>query len=169
MENKPKTLPEAKNIFEKLKTDRKSVLFSEEKKRQTAIKKAKKSSYSKDNLLLKLINLIENDIDEISKTNQIPTRTDYVEKRDIDRSILYSFDGPFQLVHADVADLQFLGKSATVPRNVLLVVDLYSSKVYVYPVRSRKQILQKLNQFFDEIKNKRKKMCDCKCTMNSNR
>ena len=42
MENKPETLQEAKNIFEKLKTDPKSVLFSEEKNRQTATEKAKK-------------------------------------------------------------------------------------------------------------------------------
>ena len=83
MENKPKTLQEAKNIFEKLKTDPKSVLFSEEKIDKRLLKKLKKSSYGKDNLLLKLINLVENDIDQINKTNQIPTRTDYVEKRKI--------------------------------------------------------------------------------------
>ena len=43
------------------------------------------------------------------------------------------------------------------PRYVLLVVDLYSSKVYVYPMRSRKQILQKMKLFYDEVKNTRKK------------
>ena len=58
--------------------------------------------------MLKLINPAENDINQINKTKQIPTRTDYVEKREIDRSTLYSFDGPFQLVHADVANLDFL-------------------------------------------------------------
>ena len=116
MENKPKTLQEAKNIFEKLKTGPKSVLFSEEKLDKRLLKKLKKSSYGKDNLLLKLINLVENDIDQINKTNQIPTRTDYVEKREIDRSTLVS----------------------------------------ISPMRSGKQILQKLNQFCDEIKSKRK-------------
>ena len=141
MENKPKTLQEAKNIFEKLKTDPKSVLFSGEKIDKRLLKKLKKSSYGKDNLLLKLINLVENDIDQINKTNQIPTKTDHVEKREIDRSTLYSFDGPFQHVHADVANLKFLRKLATVPRYALLSVDLYSSKVYIYPMRSRKQIL----------------------------
>ena len=84
MENKPKTLQEAKNIFEKLKTGPKSVLFSEEKLDKRLLKMLKKSSYGKDNLLLKLINLVENNIDQINKTNQIPTRTDYVEKREID-------------------------------------------------------------------------------------
>ena len=83
-------------------------MFSEEKIDKRLLKKLKKSSYGKDNLLLKLKNLAENDISQINKTNQIPTRTDYVEKREIDRSTLYSFDGPFQLVHADVANLDFL-------------------------------------------------------------
>ena len=38
-----------------------------------------------------------------------------------------------------------------------MAVDLYSSKVYVYPMQSRKQTLQKLNHFYDERKNKSKK------------
>ena len=75
--------------------------------------------------------------------------------KNIDRSILYSFDGPFQLIHADVGNLEFLGKNATIPRYILLAVDLDSSKVYVYPMKSRKQILQKMKLFYDEIKNKK--------------
>ena len=112
------------------------------------MKKLKKSSYAKDNLLLKLINLAEQ---KINDENQPKKR----EKREIDRSILHSFHGPFQLVHADVGNLEFLGKGAEVPRYALLVVDLYSSNVYVYPMRLRKQILQKLNQFYNEVKDKR--------------
>ena len=80
----------------------------------------------------------------------------YVEKREIDRSNLYSFNGPFQLLHADIGNLESVGKNATVPKYVLLLVDLYSSKVYVYPMRSRKQILQKMKLFYDEVKEKRK-------------
>ena len=77
----------------------------------------------------------------------MPIRLDYVEKREIDRSAPYSFDGPFQLFHADVVNLEFLGKSASVPNYDLLIVDLNSSKVYVYPMRSRKQIHKNLNNF----------------------
>ena len=122
------------------------------------LKKLKKSYYSKDKLLLKLISLIENYIDHINKTkeDQIPERLDYVEKREIDRSILYSFDGPFRLIHADVANLEFLGKSATAPNYALLIVDLYSSKVYVYLMHSRKQIIKRLEKFYKEVQNKRK-------------
>ena len=71
MENKTKALQEAKSIFENLKTDTKNVLFSEEKLNMRLLKKLKKSSYSKDKLLLKTINLIENDIDQINKTKKI--------------------------------------------------------------------------------------------------
>ena len=87
---------------------------------------------------------------------KIPTSADFIKKWEIDRSTLYSFDELFQLVHADVENLEFLGSSATTPRYVFLSVDLYSWKVHVYPMRSRKQILQKIALFYDEIKNKRK-------------
>ena len=73
--------------------------------------------------MLKIIYLVENNLNNEEK---IPTRVDYIEKTEIDRPILYSFDGPFQLIHADMGNLEFLGKSATTPRYVLLIVDLYS-------------------------------------------
>ena len=152
MEDEKKLLQKAKNIFENLKTDSNSVLFSEEKIDNRLIKKLKKSKYAKDSLLLKLLGIVEQSIDDEEK---IPTRVDYIEKREIDRSTLYSFDGSFQLIHADLVNLEFLAKSATAPRYVLLAVDLYSSKVCFYPMRSRKQILQKLKQFYEDIKNKR--------------
>ena len=151
MEDEKKLLQKAKNIFKNLKTDPNSVLFSEEKIDSRLLKKLKKSKYVKDSLLLKLIGLDEQKIDDEEK---VPTRVDYVEKREIDRLTLYSFDGPFQFIHADMGNLEFLWKSATTPRYVLLAVDLYSSKVYVYPMCSRKQTLQKMKQFYDDIKNK---------------
>ena len=88
----------------------------------------KKSSYSKDNLLLGLINLTEQ---KIKDEHKAPTRVN-IEKREIDRLTLDSFNGPFQLVHADVGNFEFLGKSAKTPKYALLAVDLHSSKVYVY-------------------------------------
>ena len=87
---------------------------------------------------------------------EIVHRSDFVEKREIDRSTLYSFDRPFQLIHADVANLEFLGKNITIPKYALVIVDLFSSKIYTYPMKSRKQIRQKLEQFYDEIPSKRK-------------
>ena len=35
--------------------------------------------------------------------------TFFEKKDDVDRSTLYIFDGPFQLLHADVRNLDFLG------------------------------------------------------------
>ena len=146
MENNLKTLQETKNIFEDLNTDTKSILLSEENIHKRLLKKLKKSSYCEEKLFLKLIDLIENDIDQINQTKeiQIPTRLDYVEKREIDSSALYSSDGPFHFIHVDVASLEFLGKLVTTPNYALLIVDFYPSKVFVYPMRSRKQTLQRL-------------------------
>ena len=130
------------------------LFFSEEKIDTRLLKKFKKLKYAKDSLLLKLIYLVDNKLENEEK---VPARVYYVEKREIGRSTLYNFDGPFQLIHADVESLKFLGKNVTTPRYVLLVVDLYSLKVYISPMCSRKQILQNMKQLYDEIKNKRNK------------
>ena len=42
-----------------------------------------------------------------------------LKKDDIDRSTLCSFDGPFQLLHASVGNLEFLGKLATDPKSIV--------------------------------------------------
>ena len=57
----------------------------------------------------------------------------FIVKRDnIDRSTLYSFDGQFQMLRADVGSLEFLGRLAAYPKYCLLFVDFLTSKVYVY-------------------------------------
>ena len=55
-----------------------------------------------------------------------------------------------------MANLEFLRKSVTTPNYTLLIADLYSSKVYVYPMHSRKQILQRLKKFYKKVQSKRK-------------
>ena len=92
------------------------------------------------------MNLAENK--SLFNDNKAPTRADYVEKREIDCSTLYSFNGPFQLLHADMGNLEFLGKNATFPQCVLVIVDLYFSKVYTYLMKFQKQILQKMKLFY---------------------
>ena len=130
MEDK-KVLKRARNLFVKLKTDSFSVLFSEELLDNRLLKILKKSKYEKDTEQLKLVNLADGK--DFLDDNEVPTRTDYLEEREIDQSTLYSFDGPFQLLHADVGNLEFLGKNATFPQYVLVIIDLYSSKVYTSP------------------------------------
>lgn len=75
---------------------------------------------------------LENRNDLFKEKNvYIPIKTVFVEqKSELDRSTLYSFDSPFQLSLADVANLEFLGKSTGDPRYCLLSVDLFTSKVY---------------------------------------
>ena len=104
--------------------------------------------------MYKLINLI--DSKSIFNEDKAPTRADYVEKREIDRSTIYNFDGPFLLLHADVGNLEFLGKNATFSQYVLVIVDLFSSKIYTSWMKSRKQILQKLKLFYNDVRHKRK-------------
>ena len=147
MDNK-KIFKRAKSLFNSLKTDPASVIFAEEFLDNTFLKKIKKSNYSADKQLYILINLADtkNLLDDDAQS----ARADYVEKIEIDRSTLYSFNGPFQLLHADV------GKNAMFPQYVLVIVDLYSLKIYTYTMKSHKQILQKLKLFYDDVRSKRK-------------
>ena len=135
MEDK-KVLKERKNILSSWKIDPNSILLSEEKIGKRLRKKLKNSRYKKDSLLLKLI--LSADNTDLQDEDKIPTRADFVEKRETNRSTLYSFDGPFQLIHAEVGNLEVLGKNSATPRHVLMVVNLHSSKVYVYPTPLRK-------------------------------
>ena len=66
-------------------------------------------------------------------TAKIPFYTSFVEQRkDIDQSsTLYSIKAPFELLNADVADIQFFSKSTVDPKYCLLVVDLFTSKTYI--------------------------------------
>ena len=99
------------------------MLFSEETLSLKLSKNLKRSTYVNDKKLLKLINVSENSIEGFNKNdNKISIRLDDAEKREIDRSTLYSFNSPFQLMHADIANLEILGKSATVRYALLIVV-----------------------------------------------
>ena len=72
----------------------------------------------------------------------------------IDHSTLYCISKHFELVHIDIADLRFLAKSAVDPKYCLLVVDLFSSKIYVNPMKNRSLLAKKLNLFYNDIKKK---------------
>ena len=106
--------------------------------------------YAKDKRFFKLVNFLDNKSSNAIFEPDSVKRTDYVEKGDIDHSTLYSFDAPFWLFHADVGNLEFLRKY------VLVLVDLFSSKIYTYPMKSRKQIRLKLEEFYREVRSKRK-------------
>ena len=69
---------------------------------------------------------------------EIPTFVPFIEnKKDIDNSTLYSFNGSFQLLHADIAVIRFFSKSAADPHYRLLFVDLSTQKIYTFPMKKR--------------------------------
>ena len=70
--------------------------------------------------------------------------TPFVDKiTNIDHLTLYSFSKPFEALQADIADLRFLAKSAADPKYCLLVVDLFTSKIYVFPIKNRSLLAKK--------------------------
>ena len=73
----------------------------------------------------------------MKKTKKIPFRPLFIEqKKDIDRlSTLYSIKKPFELIHADIANIKSLFKSTVDPHYCLLCADLFSSKIYTYPMK----------------------------------
>ena len=103
---------------------------------RTLLNKAKKSTYAKDNVFVNLYNQLEDK--NFYQNNNLPLATPFVNKRsNIDRSTLYSISKPFELLHADIAHLRFLAKSDVEPKCCLLMADLFSSKIYVYPMKNR--------------------------------
>ena len=77
----------------KLKTDPASVVFAEESLDARLLKKEKKEKYDVDKLLYKLVNFIDNK--SFFNEKKVPIKADYGEKREIEHSTLYNFDGPF--------------------------------------------------------------------------
>lgn len=97
-------------------------------------------------------------INLLKRTNKkiIPIIASFVEKRDdIDWSTIYSFEYPSQLLHADFGNLEFPGKFTTDSKYWLLSVSLFTSKIYVYPMKPRKLIAKEAfaaEQKFRELK-----------------
>ena len=82
--------------------------------------------------------------------------TPYINKKsNIDHLKLYIISRPFEALHADIADLRFLAKSAVDCKYYLLIVDLFTSKIYVYPMKNRSLLAKKMEIFYDNIQTKR--------------
>ena len=157
MEDEKKQL---KNLFKKLTNDQNSVFYSADRINSTLLNKGRRSSYEKDKVFYKLFNTIEDrNIIYENDEDRVPFYTPFVEqKKDIDRSSsLYTINGPLQFFHADVAFLKFFAKSAVDPKYALLCVDLFTSKIYVYTMRKKSNLWQKLELFYKEINSKRDK------------
>ena len=148
-----------RNLYKKLLENENSVLFAADQLNARLLHKIKKSSYDKDQVFYKLFKKLESkeEQDVIEKESKVPFYTPFVEnKKDIDRSsALYTVNGPLQFCHADLAYLQVFGKSAVDPKYTLLCVDLFTSKVYVYTLKTKNNLAKKLEQFYKEIDFKR--------------
>ena len=143
------------NLFSALQNDSKSVFYLNSSITKKLLKKLDKSPYQKDRVFKGIYQKLE-DKELAEADDKIPLKTLFVEKKgDIDRSTLYSVEKPFKRVHADIADLRFFAKSAADPKYALLAVDLFTSKTYAYPMKSRKLLARKLQLFYDEIEPKR--------------
>ena len=59
------------------------------------------------------------------------------------------------MFHADIADLRFLAKSTVDPKYCLLVVDLFTSNIYIYPRKNRSLLAKTLKLFYEGINQKR--------------
>ena len=144
-----------KNLFKKLINYQNSVFYSADKINKTLLNKGRRSSYEKDKVFYRIFNLIDQkdviyDDNDYENKPRIPFYTRFLEqKKDINRSSsLYTVDSPLQFFHADVAYLKFFSKSVVDPKYALICVDLFSSKVYVYPMRKRSNLSQKLELFY---------------------
>ena len=69
---------------------------------------------------------------------------------------MYSFNGPLQLLHADIADIRFFSKSAADPHYCLLFVDLFTQKIYTCTMKKRNLLRKKMQTFYEEVEHKRK-------------
>ena len=150
-----------KKLFNKLQTDSKSAAFIQEQLNDELMKKLKNSKYEKDKEFVNRFNLLEGKKTDFNKNKNdiysFPIKAEDVQKSDdIDRSTLYSIHAPFDFLHADVGDMRFLGKSAASPKYYLLLVDLFTSKVYVYGMKNLSLIPLKLEKFYKEVASKRK-------------
>ena len=53
--------------------------------------------------------------------------------------MLHSFNKPFEILHAGIAHLRFVAKSAADPK----YPNLFTSKIYVYPMKNRSLVAKK--------------------------
>ena len=118
------------NLFRDLQKDSRSIFYSVGNLSNSLLNKTKKSTYDKDKVFVNLYNELEEK--NFYQNKNLPLVTPFVNERsNIDHLTLYSIGKPFELLHADTADLRFLAKSAVDPKYCLSIVDLFTSKIYV--------------------------------------
>ena len=154
-----------KNLFKLLTKYDSGIFYAAEKITNTLLKEARKSNYISDKVLYRMYNNLENRIDFNNENLILPVYTSFIEQENIDSSKFFSIKAPFELIHADIADINFLAKPSVTPVYCLLFVDLFTSKVYTYPMKKRSLLKNKSEIFLQRnIVKKRyeKKLCKYK-------
>ena len=143
-----------KNLYSALVKDQKSIFYATDKITNNLLIKARVSIYLKDKVFVNIYKKLGNK--KIFVNEKTPLTTPFVEKKqDVTHSTHYRFRRPFEALHADIVDIRFLGKSAADPKYCLLFVDLFTSMIYTYPVKTRNLLARKAALFYNDIKNKR--------------
>ena len=151
------------NLFKKIQKDPKSVFYSVGNLSNSVLKKASKIFYEKEKVFVNLYNQLEAK-NLYQKRNILPVVTSFISsKSNVNHSTLYSICKPFELMHADIADTRFLEKSAVDPKYCLLLIDLFTSKLYVYPMKNISLLSKKLRLFYEDIEKKNKKKTGRMC------
>ena len=75
-------------------------------------------------------------------------------KKNIIHTTLYSFSRPFEVLHAGIAYISFLARSVVDPKFCLLFVDLFTSKIYTYPMEKGNLLAKKMEIFHKDRKKK---------------
>ena len=141
-------LKQIKNRFNSLIKNENGIFYSADKVNRNLVNKTRRSIYPKDRVFNKLYNELGDKYNlYINKNNEINLAlyTSFDEQRtNIDLSTLYSFKGPFEILHADIANIRFLAKSAVDPKYCLLFLNIFTSKIYTYHIKKRTLLKKKI-------------------------
>ena len=143
-----------KNLYNALISDQNSIFYATTRISKNLINWARKSLYPKDKVF---VNIYQNfNEKETSLTELPPVTTLFVpQRKDVDRSTLYNFKDPFEVLQADIADIRFLARSVVNAKYCLLFADLFTSMIYTYPMKTWNLLARKMTLFYNDIKNKR--------------
>ena len=147
------------NLLQKLRVAESSTLFAKgDDLDYNTEKKLAKSRYEKDKVLLNLYREFKKSGGKVKKLKtKVVINTPFVQEKWVTQrgDMLYTIDGPMQLIHVDLADLNFFSKSAVAPKYCLLCVDLFTSKVHTYGMKKKRQLADKPEKFYQDIEHLR--------------
>ena len=150
----------ANNLFYMLQKNPKSIFYlTGNTTSKTLFNKAAKSAFEKDRVFVNLYNQLENK----KKILKNPIKILYLLPRHFAiLKVMWTIQHYIALVSILSycmlilqIDTRFLAKSAIYLKCCLLLVDLFISKVYIYPMKSRNLLAKKLKLFYEDVKNKR--------------